>query len=170
MASIASSTAATILLYPIERIKIEMQLDRQDGSFRSSYDRILRKYGLSGFYQGASSLVLGNTFAYGIYFVVYERLKAHFKLGNEHSLLKIPLCSGIAGCIGSIATNPFYVIQTRQTNTNKSFFAVANEIAAKEGLSSLEKGLLASLILVTNPIIQFLVYEWLKNKLKKNGT
>ena len=37
-------------------------------------------------------------------------------------------------------------------------------MVSNEGILSLWKGLLASLILVSNPIIQFCVYEWLKKK------
>jgi len=39
----------------------------------------------------------------------------------------------------------------------------------REGLMSLWKGMLASMILVSNPIIQFVVYEWLKKKFSVNG-
>jgi adenine nucleotide transporter 17 len=39
-----------------------------------------------------------------------------------------------------------------------------------EGIFAFWKGMLASMILVANPIIQFVTYEWLKKKLSKNGT
>jgi len=36
-------------------------------------------------------------------------------------------------------------------------------------LGAFWKGILASLILVSNPIIQFVIYEWLKRRASKNG-
>ena len=38
-----------------------------------------------------------------------------------------------------------------------------------EGITCLWKGMLASIILVTNPIIQFVTYEFLKKKISKDG-
>jgi hypothetical protein len=70
-ASIASSTITTALLYPIERLKIEMQLNKEDGSLATNFPAILDKQGLGGFYNGLTPLVLGNNVAYGIYFVAY---------------------------------------------------------------------------------------------------
>lgn len=71
VASITSSTITTTLLYPIERLKIEMQLNQQDGSLTTNLQAILDKQGWEGFYQGLSPLVIGNGVAYGIYFVSY---------------------------------------------------------------------------------------------------
>ena len=70
-ASITSSTIVTSLLYPIERLKIEMQLNKEDGTVSTNLKEILEKQGLIGFYQGLSPLVIGNAVSYGIYFVAY---------------------------------------------------------------------------------------------------
>ena len=70
-ASIASSTIVTALLYPIERLKIEMQLNKDEGSISTNAKAIMDRQGLHGFYQGLSPLVIGNGLAYGIYFVAY---------------------------------------------------------------------------------------------------
>ena len=37
-------------------------------------------------------------------------------------------CSGLAGCIGSLATNPFYVLQTRQTKENKPMLSILQKL------------------------------------------
>lgn len=70
-ASITSSTITTTLLYPIERLKIEMQLNHEDGSVVTNFNNILQQQGIYGFYRGISPLVIGNGVAYGIYFVAY---------------------------------------------------------------------------------------------------
>ena len=77
--------------------------------------------------------------------------------------------SGLAGAIGSIFTNPFYVLQTRQSKGNKKITQILAELIEKEGVLALFKGLLASLILISNPIIQFVVYEWLKKRHLKSS-
>jgi hypothetical protein len=71
VASITSSTVATVLLYPIERLKIEMQLNHEDDSISNNFLAILNRQGPAGFYQGLSPLVIANGLAYGIYFVSY---------------------------------------------------------------------------------------------------
>lgn len=117
-ASITSSTIVTAFLYPIERLKIEMQLNKEDGSALTNSKAILQKQGALGFYQGLSPLIIGNGLAYGIYFVAYEKLKNVLHTDSK-SMLSIIQCSGLAGAIGSIATNPFYVLQTRQSKEDK---------------------------------------------------
>ena len=84
-------------------------------------------------------------------------------------MLSIVKCSGLAGTIGSLATNPFYVLQTRQSKSDKTMLGLLKEMHEREGLLTLWKGVLASLILVSNPIIQFVIYEWLKKTLSKDG-
>ena len=70
-ASITSSTVATVLLYPIERLKIEMQLNHDNDSIVANFFTIADRQGIKGFYQGLTPLVIGNGLAYGIYFVAY---------------------------------------------------------------------------------------------------
>ena len=89
---------------------------------------------------------------------------------DSKSMLSIIQSSGLAGSISCIFTNPFYVLQTRQSKENKTVVELCQKMVKNEGILSLWKGLLASLILVSNPIIQFVVYEWLKNKSSKPGT
>lgn len=126
-ASITSSTVATVLLYPIERLKIEMQLNHDNDSITANFLAIVERQGLGGFYQGLSPLVIANGLAYGIYFVSYEKLKSILHT-DPNSMLSIVKCSGLAGCIGSLATNPFYVLQTRQTKEKRPMFAILSQL------------------------------------------
>jgi hypothetical protein len=67
-------------------------------------------------------------------------------------------CSGLAGIASSIGTNPFWVLKTKQAEKRVSILQAGSDLIKSEGLLSLWKGLLASLILVLNPIIQFCIY------------
>ena len=126
-ASITSSTVATVLLYPIERLKIQMQLNHDNDSIIANFFTIADRQGIKGFYQGLTPLVVGNGLAYGIYFVAYQKLKLILHT-DPNSLVSIVQCSGLAGCIGSIATNPFYVLQTRQSKENKPVLQILRKM------------------------------------------
>ena len=91
-----------------------MQLNKEDGSASTNFHNILSQQGPQGFYQGLSPLVIGNAIAYGIYFVSYEKLKIMLKTDSK-SMISIIQSSGLAGSISCIFTNPFYVLQTRQS-------------------------------------------------------
>ena len=75
----------------------------------------------------------------------------------------------IAGSITVVVTNPIWVVNTRMTvsKSNKSFLRQLVSMAKTEPLSNLFNGLVPSLILVLNPIIQYTIYEQFKNFLIK---
>lgn len=87
------------------------------------------------------------------------------------------LASSIAGAITSVASNPLWVVNTRQTTASsfrdangkrappKSFFATLNDIISQEGITALWGGLGPALVLVINPVIQYSAFEQLKNSL-----
>jgi hypothetical protein len=81
------------------------------------------------------------------------------------SFRSVAKCSGLAGIASSIATNPFWVLKTKQAEKGVSILKAGKDLIKDEGLQALWKGQMASLILVVNPIIQFGIYEWLKKKL-----
>lgn len=53
--SIISSTISTCIVYPAERIKIEMHLKKELKSTKEAIKSIYEKYGLKGYYMGLSS-------------------------------------------------------------------------------------------------------------------
>ena len=89
--------------------------------------------------------------------MAYAKAKEFYGF-NPESFWSMTKSSGTAGCIASIATNPFWVLKTLHAKTNKSIMDSARTLLNEEGILSLWKGLKASLILVSNPIIQFGVY------------
>lgn len=74
----------------------------------------------------------------------------------------------IAGSINVILTSPLWVVNTRmklEKNSYGSLFEGLYDIAKKEGAAGLWSGTIPSLLLVSNPAIQFMVYETLKRNL-----
>ena len=104
-----------------------MQLNHDNDSIIANFFTIADRQGIKGFYQGLTPLVVGNGLAYGIYFVAYQKLKLILHT-DPNSLVSIVQCSGLAGCIGSIATNPFYVLQTRQSKENKPVLQILRKM------------------------------------------
>jgi adenine nucleotide transporter 17 len=90
----------------------------------------------------------------------------------------------IAGSITSVAVNPLWVIQTAQAthtmssdNTARStpkkalgFFDALTAILNKDGLRGLWRGVGPALVLVINPVLQYTVFEQLKNILVRRRT
>lgn len=78
----------------------------------------------------------------------------------------------IAGSINVLITSPLWVVNTRMkfdSNTYTSLTGGLIELAKREGAKGLWSGTLPSLLLVSNPAIQFMVYESLKRRFTNQG-
>ena len=67
--------------------------------------------------------------------------------------------------ICSVVSNPIWMVNTRialSQGESKSILGTVKEIYVKEGISAFFKGIVPNLVLVVNPIINFVVYEQLK--------
>lgn len=79
----------------------------------------------------------------------------------------------IAGSINVLLTSPLWVVNTRMKLDKTSCDSLMEglvELFQKEGAKGLWSGTLPSLLLVSNPAIQFMVYEYLKRHLKSRGS
>ena len=78
------------------------------------------------------------------------------------------LASTIAGVINVLLTNPFWVANLRIVQSKKAtsgLFATMYKIFQTEGISHLWNGTCASLLLVSNPAMQYYIYEYAKFEL-----
>jgi len=128
--------------------------------------QILEKEGFKGFYKGIVPYIVGTLASFGIYFFWYEFFKGHFIKGgfDAAGILKT---SCISGAITTTATNPIWVVHTRillEKDKKLSILKAIKSIIENEGLGGFFKGLGASYVLVLNPIVQFIIYEFLKKK------
>lgn len=90
-----------------------MHLNAEIKSTKEAVKRIVGRDGLQGLYTGLSSEIAGNGLSYAIYFVAYAQAKKLLGF-NPESFLSITKSSGSAGLISAIATNPFWVLKTKQ--------------------------------------------------------
>ena len=136
LAGTMGGLTSTLVTYPLISLSTRLQTNSQS------------KHSL---YAGIESALFGISITNFIYYYVYEGLQ-----------LTALLRSTAAGAVTSVSTNPIWVINARLTNKKMSFMDCMTEIN-NEGIMSLFKGVLPSLILVSNPVIQYTLYDrWIK--------
>ncbi|KAI9490787.1 mitochondrial carrier domain-containing protein [Zychaea mexicana] len=175
------------LTYPLVSISSRLQVQKNDDSkdaYKNTADafvKILAKEGPRGLYSGLSSGVFGIAVTNGVYYYCYEAVKAIFEKakgqGKPMSTGESMLSGAIAGSAVVLATHPIWTVNTRLTvrkgvdgdskAKKPNAIAVAMSILKNEGLAGLYSGVMAALVLVINPIIQYTVFEQVKNKVSK---
>lgn len=175
-----------------EKPQQQQQQQQQVTSWELVKD-IFKTDGIGGFYAGMESAIYGMALTNFVYYYFYESTgrvlvkNRHLQKISDFSfkdLGKIALqglspkesiiTGAIAGSITATVTNPFWVVNTRTTvsKTSKSFLRVLFDVYEKEGIKSFFNGVLPALVLVINPIIQYTVFEQIKNlilKKKRDG-
>ncbi|PVU88018.1 hypothetical protein BB559_005774 [Furculomyces boomerangus] len=175
------SLAAT---YPLVTVSSRLQVQRTnpeatkyDGNV-DAFKKILSKEGIPGLFSGLESAVFGAAVTNGVYYYFFESVRKRFmELSNSKNMnIKESLITGaIAGAMTTIITNPIWVVNTRamvreksaSQKSSKSTFQELKEIIKTDGLASLWQGIAPALILVINPVIQYTVFEQIKNKIEK---
>ena len=133
---------------------------------------MVKQDGAASFYKGMSTALVGTIASFGSYFFCYRLLKnlvTHALNVKESELNSghIMLITAMAGSTSSIFANPFWLLNTRMTlaKDKKSMLQTIKEIYKTGGIREFYKGVLPNMILVLNPIINFVVYEAIKKVL-----
>lgn len=126
-----SGFTASLIVTPVERIKILLQTDKK-----------LLSYQYKNLFRGLSATFSRETPGFAIYFNVYEALK---NKKNNISAIESFLFGGISGLISWIFIYPQDCIKTRmQSNesnvSNKSFIQVSKEIYREGGFKIFYRG------------------------------
>ncbi|WMV43897.1 hypothetical protein MTR67_037282 [Solanum verrucosum] len=184
-----ASIATSFIFTPSERIKQQMQVGShykncwpifQASGFlggeqhtRDALIVIIRSGGLPSLYAGWKAVLWRNIPHSIIKFYTYERLKelrlSSVQLRNQNDTLMTLACGGLAGSTAALFTTPFDVVKTRlQTQipgftTQFGVFGTLQEIAKREGLKGLYRGLSPRLIMyMTQGALFFASYESFK--------
>ena len=121
-------------------------------------------------YRGAAPVVTTLGISNYVFFYALNMVKrilaAKGDGNNSNGKAKSLLASSLAGIINVLLTNPLWVANLRivkgmktKSSVEKNLFA---EIAEEEGVGHLWSGTWASILLVSNPVIQFFTYEQIK--------
>jgi solute carrier family 25 (peroxisomal adenine nucleotide transporter), member 17 len=140
---------------------------------------IVKTEGLSSFYRGLNMALIGTVASYGSYFFCYRMwkniLSSALKV-KSLTALHISLITFLSGSSSTVFANPFWFVNTRMTidKSSQHIFTVVKQIYKQEGIQAFFKGVLPNLVLVLNPIINFVVYEalikWFKSDKQSPST
>jgi len=181
----ATGCWAISLFYPLNLVRTRLQLEESGtskGAF-ASIREIANSEGTTALYAGLWSNVVCLGCSNFVYFYLYNGLRAALLsrkrrrgMSQVISAKLNLLISSAAGTMNVMITNPLWVasmrIMTQQRakamekeHELKEFNGVLDalcKITTKDGISALWSGAGPSLILVSNPVAQFVVYEWVK--------
>jgi solute carrier family 25 (peroxisomal adenine nucleotide transporter), member 17 len=137
-----------------------------DGSPWELLLKLANEEGIESLYRGLSPVLQSLSVSNFVYFYSFHALRNY--ASKDRSALKDLLFGIVAGSINVILTSPLWVVNTRMKlnkNSYASLFEGLWDIAKREGASGLWSGTVPSLLLVSNPAIQFMIYENLKRHL-----
>uniref|UniRef100_K1Q6U2 Peroxisomal membrane protein PMP34 n=1 Tax=Magallana gigas TaxID=29159 RepID=K1Q6U2_MAGGI len=175
------SVIAMAVFYPLEtvRTRLQVHVGRQAKHAPVEALDIMKEEGISSLYQGLFPVLVTLCCSNFVYFYTYNGLKTTLlEEGSKPGPVKDLLMAFVSGVINVVITNPLWVVNTRikiqglKCGTEKQKTAPTPlyrgiidglcKIASQEGLSALWNGTAASIILASNPSIQFMVYETIK--------
>lgn len=155
--------------------------------------RIVQREGIAGLYAGIDSALFGISVTNFVYYYWYEWTRAGFekaaikagRASKRLTTIESMIAGAIAGSATVLLTNPIWVVNTRMTTRKRhdetdegllpdakvpkapttvgTFFALIRE----EGPQALFAGVVPALVLVINPILQYTIFEQLRNVLEK---
>lgn len=165
--------------------------EQKDQKQQSKWHGILesiRQDGLLSLFDGLESSLLAIATTNILFYASYEQSKRlllrlrrasvqhHYTAAATVSTIESILTSLAAGTFTTLLVNPIWIINTRQTissgqlSANEtiprqrlSFVKTLQLILQTDGLRGLFKGLKPALILVLNPVLQYSLFEQLRN-------
>lgn len=183
------------LRYPLITLSTRAQVEskRADSGFLDAVQRIVQREGITGLYAGLDSALFGISVTNFVYYYWYEWTRSTFeaaaiKAGRASKRLttvETMMAGAIAGSATVLLTNPIWVVNTRMTtrkknkesdeslvpgvHTRKAPTTIGTLLALirDEGPLSLFSGVAPALVLVINPILQYTIFEQLKQFLEK---
>lgn len=172
---------AMSICYPLDRVRTLSQVGKVKVSVFNLLLHIIKTEGWSGLYQGLGPVLVALGSSNFVYFYWYTAFKTiaqtAFKLKGELNGASNLLLASIAGSLNVVMTAPLWVVVTRlaiqsksasKNQTGKKYKGMIDalqRIYREEGVGALWAGTVPSLILVSNPSVQFASYERLKQTL-----
>lgn len=170
----AGSVVAMATFYPLDTVRSRLQLEeeRESKNTVAMIQELVSKEGLYTLYRGMVPVLQSLCASNFVYFYTFHGLKTLRSAKNQNAANDL-LVASIAGAINVLVTTPLWVVNTRlkmrgiKGKKNEAYVGLSDGlfyIWKHEGISKLWAGTLPSLILVVNPVIQFVVYESIKRR------
>jgi solute carrier family 25 (mitochondrial carnitine/acylcarnitine transporter), member 20/29 len=125
LAGVSTGALQTLILSPVELVKIRLQLEAASGHGPVEMVReILRREGLRGVYRGLAVTALRDAPAHGVYFWTYERARERLHPGcrrssssqdqdGDEGLGTMLVAGGLAGVASWVCCYPLDVVKSR---------------------------------------------------------
>ncbi|KAI9725467.1 MAG: hypothetical protein M1828_003138 [Chrysothrix sp. TS-e1954] len=180
------------ITYPLITLSTRAQVEskRADSSVFDAVRRIVDREGVRGLFAGLDSALFGISVTNFVYYYWYEWTRAGFERRalqsgrptKRLSTVESMIAGAIAGSATVLLTNPIWVVNTRMTARKEesketlpgsrpqrtpSTLGTLMKMIREEGPTSLFAGVMPALVLVINPILQYTIFEQLKNLLEK---
>ena len=188
LAGAGGGLAAMALTYPLITLSTRAQVESKKAHTNTleAAQRIIAREGVRGLYAGLESALFGITVTNFVYYYWYEWTRAFFlkaaaaggRATQRLTTLESMAAGAIAGSATVLMTNPIWVVNTRMTARKNeaegqrkaaapSTIGTLMAILREDGPSRLFAGVLPALVLVINPILQYTIFEQMKNALEK---
>ncbi|KAH8178015.1 mitochondrial carrier protein [Sarocladium implicatum] len=195
LAGAGGGILSMVLTYPLITLSTRAQVEskKAESKFLEAVQRIVAREGVSGLYSGINSALFGISVTNFVYYYWYEWTRAFFekaaiKAGRASSKLttiESMLAGALAGSATVIITNPIWVVNTRVTTRKQdkeadveagvtsspakapSTIGTLMSLLKNEGPQALFAGVIPALVLVINPILQYTLFEQMKNTVEK---
>ncbi|KAK9779332.1 putative Peroxisomal membrane protein PMP47A [Seiridium cardinale] len=196
LAGAGGGVLSMILTYPLITLSTRAQVEstRAETPFLTAVKRIIAREGVSGLYAGLDSAVFGISVTNFVYYYWYEWTRAFFeaaavKAGRPNKKLttiESMIAGALAGSATVLLTNPIWVVNTRMTTRkqtieeekgagepgaekkrNPTTIGTLLALLREEGPQALFRGVVPALVLVINPILQYTLFEQMKNVVER---
>ncbi|KAJ0178246.1 hypothetical protein K1T71_006069 [Dendrolimus kikuchii] len=173
MAGATGSIIGMAVFYPLDTLRSRLQVEDSNKFQGSSLDvliKLAKEEGFESWYKGLSPVLQSLSISNFVYFYTFHGLR---RTSSKTSALQDLMFGIVAGSINVILTSPLWVVNTRmklEATSYDNLFQGLIYLFKKEGLKGLWSGTLPSLLLVSNPAIQFMVYESLKRNFIAKGS
>lgn len=178
--------------YPLITLSTRAQVEskKAETKFIDAVQKIIAREGIPGLYSGINSALFGISVTNFVYYYWYEWTRAFFekaattagRANKKLTTVESMIAGAIAGSATVILTNPIWVVNTRVTTRSRnadtdlesgkpakhpSTMGTLAALLKNEGPQALFSGVLPALVLVINPILQYTLFEQMKNSVEK---
>ncbi|PKY03973.1 mitochondrial carrier [Aspergillus campestris IBT 28561] len=190
LAGAGGGILSMVLTYPLITLSTRAQVEskRAQSTTVDAIRRIVQREGFGGLYSGLESALFGISVTNFVYYYWYEWTRSAFeraadkagRASKKLTTVESMIAGAIAGSATVLLTNPIWVINTRMTarkaepegqtaekKQRTSTISTLMELLQKEGPKALFAGVLPALVLVINPILQYTIFEQLKNMVER---
>jgi adenine nucleotide transporter 17 len=182
VAGTAGGSAAMTLFYPLDALRSILQVSGKGVGTMATITRMLREEGLEAFYSGLKAVLISLGVSNFVYFYANNLFKVLIKKATQKEITIVQnlFIASLAGVVNVLTTCPLWVANTRlrlqsgkghgshgatpkadekEKKPYKGLLDAITRISNEEGFFALWNGAQASLILVSNPTIHFVVYD-----------